>query len=213
MKKFGKLLLPVIIGLFACVVSVNAQEWKFGVKGGMNFSTISGLSDVAGYSDLDFSTSTRVGLHLGGVVQGTFNKFFLQSELLFSSVGMNVEVYGEEDGLSLNYLQMPVYGGLKLPVAPSIKLLFGAGPYVAYGVSSSEDVFDSNDDGGNFKRFDAGLALMTGMELKKNFQFTIGYDLGLVDMIDVDGWSAAKDYFDLSSVCNRNFKMSFVYFF
>jgi hypothetical protein len=40
-----------------------------------------------------------------------------------------------------------------------------------------------------------------------------GYDFGLVDQMDVDGWDTAKDILGLSSVQNRNIKISVGYFF
>jgi len=62
------------------------------------------------------------------------------------------------------------------------------------------------------ERFDAGLSAIAGIEFRK-FQITLGYDLGLVDAMDVDGWKTMKDLAGLSSIRNQNIKVSVGYFF
>lgn len=77
---------------------------------------------------------------------------------------------------------------------------------MGYGIHASDDAFDQ------FKRFDFGLSAMGGIQFNK-LQITIGYDLGLTDNVDIDGWKTAKDIYGLSSICNRDFKVSVGYFF
>jgi len=83
--------------------SMNAQEVKFGAKAGVNLATLGGDAE-----DVDGRTS----FHVGGVAEIIISeKFSVQPELLFSSVGVKEE-YSEsfggidvkfEETLKLNY--------------------------------------------------------------------------------------------------------------
>lgn len=94
------------------------------------------------------------------------------------------------------YLQIPVHYAYKIDVSPGTRVVLHAGPYAAYGVGGKsklsgsvgdigaeyeEDVF--GDDG--FKRFDAGLGLGVGAEFGP-LLFDIGWDMGLVNIVDSD---------------------------
>jgi hypothetical protein len=202
MKKNVKgLAITAILFLFA--ISVNAQI-HLGVKGGLNLSKISGLEDVA---HLNYSTSSATGFHLGLMCQLSLPvNFFLQPELLFSMQGAKEEVAGKKETKRLNFLQLPVYAGYKIGVGP-VGIILGAGPYLAYGITGSDNAYGKD---GIFKRLDAGLSAIAGVQITK-FQVTVGYDLGLVDQLDINniGLNTAKDI----SIKNRNIKASVGYFF
>ena len=223
MKNLNKVFFAILLSVLT-IGFVNAQDIKFGLKGGFNASSLSGMESfikTAGMiaeeidaDDIDFSTfstSYKPGFHAGVVAQIGFGSLFLQPELLFSRMGVTAKMEGESNNLHLNYLQLPVYVGYKKSVGVGLNVLVGAGPYIGYGISGSEDVFDSNE--GMFKRFDAGLSFMGGIEFNDMIQITLGYDLGLVDKMDMPGWKTVKDVLDLSSISNRNIKVSVAYFF
>ncbi|WP_456314955.1 outer membrane beta-barrel protein [Pseudomonas shirazensis] len=64
--------------------SMNAQETRFGVKGGLNLSNIVG-GDVDG-------TKSLVGFHVGGLAEIKItDKFAIQPELLYSAQGFTAE--------------------------------------------------------------------------------------------------------------------------
>ncbi len=211
---------------FSVTVVANAQKARFGIKGGFNLSTLSGYDDAIGFikkmgesEDVKFDAVTNPipRFHIGAISQiDLSSNFFLQPELLFSIQGCQLEyaismmgsVHRSDDIAELYYLQLPVYCGYKFNLSQSVDLILGVGPYLAYGISDNEDGFKN----GNLKRFDFGLSAMGGIQLNK-FQITAGYDLGLTDMIDMNGWSTAKDMLGLSSICNRNFKASVAYLF
>ena len=95
---------------------------------------------------------------------------------------------------------MPVYAGYKIKAGSFLHILVAAGPYFAYGISGSECAYG---DDGMFKRFDAGLSVMAGVEIN-NLQITAGYDFGLTDQLDVNGWNTAKDVLGLLSIYLNN---------
>lgn len=87
------------------------------------------------------------------------------------------------------YLQLPAHLGYKFELAPNVKLVANAGPYVAYGIGgkakgggNSEKIFGNN----RFKRLDYGVGGGIGLELGK-FIVGGGYDLGLNNVSDVKG--------------------------
>jgi len=83
--------------------SANAQETKFGVKAGLNFSNFTG--DVE-------NNSMKVGFHVGGLVNiKVSDKFSVQPELLYSGQGAKF------DGgvtVSADYLNIPVMANSRL---------------------------------------------------------------------------------------------------
>ncbi len=230
-KNLFKVLFTVL-SLFAFIIFTNGQELRFGIKAGMNNSTITGFDNLMNKAigeienefpelfetfgiDMKFSTSYKTGFHVGGVAQYNINSFFIQPELLFTTVGAiyKVKILGlaETMDANLNYIQLPVYAGYKITETSNLSCVLGAGPYIAYGVYASEDMFSDNA-ALKMKRFDAGLAFMIGVEFKKA-QITAGYDLGLVDIMDMDGWKRVKDENSLSPIRNGNIKISVACFF
>jgi hypothetical protein len=200
--------------LFLSTISVNAQI-QYGLKAGLNFSTISGFEEankaLADGAVPGYSTSYAAGSHIGFMFRYDLPaKFFLQPELLFSTQGLQEKATGQEAETSrLNFLQLPVYAGYKIKASSSLSIILAAGPYLAYGINGSKGAY-GND--GLFKRFDAGLSVMAGVEINK-MQITAGYDFGLVDQMDVNGWNTVKDLLGLPSIRNKNIKVSVGYFF
>ena len=192
---------------------------KFGIKAGYNRSTMSGIKDLNdSYNQLDFvehldvSVKNRNGVHAGIVCQIKFsNNFFLQPELLYSLQGVKEieNTQNEEDITDLHYLQLPVYAGCAKNAGSNVDIIIGLGPYFGLGFAGSDKTFG---DDGFLRRGDFGLSAIGGVQIN-NIQLTIGYDLGLIDLIDSNGWKTVKDVLGLSSVSNRNFKISMAYLF
>jgi hypothetical protein len=218
-----------LLALSLCFVFSAQAQIKYGVKGGFNASSISGFDEFLkfstneeGNSPANINSKYKSGFHLGLMFQYNFeSKFFLQPELLFSNQGSTLEAkinyegvkYSDSETSTINYLQLPIYAGYKFNAGPSLDIIAGVGPYLAYGVHAS-DLFGSSDPGtfDVLKRFDAGLSAMAGVEYDK-LQLTLGFDFGLVDAMDLDGWKTVKNLTGLSSICTRNIKVSVGYFF
>jgi hypothetical protein len=161
----------------------------------------------------EISTSYKAGFHAGAVAQLDFGSLFVQPELLFSNVGIITKYFGESETISLSYIQLPVYAGYKTQVGLNLDVLLGAGPYIAYGILGADDEFKKINGERYMKPFDAGLSFMGGIQFNNAIQITLGYDLGLVDMIAWDHWKTTKDALNLSSIRNGNIKVSFAYLF
>lgn len=166
----------------------------FGVKAGINLATLSGYEDSnlqlglnAGVS-LDYAFSQKedwfILTGLEYVTKGTK----LDEITLIDPLGKSSEV---ELSYNLGYLQLPLHVGYR---SEGSKLIFHAGPYVAYGISgkfkasttgfpnSSINAF--RDDG--FKKFDFGA----GIGAKACFwpiEIGVGWDFGLTNINQVEG--------------------------
>lgn len=216
-----------IIVVITCVflATIAHAQLNLGLKGGLNVSTLSGYKDATtnGLDDLStLDVKSKAGFHAGLVAQFDipFTNFFIQPELLFTSLGIKEEYQNQKENSNLNYIQVPIYAGYKINAGLGLNIILGVGPYFGYGISGSDITF--MDENGHtykedifknsFKRFDFGFSAMGGIQYNK-FQVTVGYDLGIVDLMNTPEWSTVKDQFNLSSISNRNVKVSLGYFF
>lgn len=201
MKRTMKSLLVAVVAILA-VTSLNAQENKltFGVKAGMN------LSNFTGDADMDAKIGFNAGVTMDYAIT---NEMYVLTGLELNSKGAKQSLEGDKVTMNLLYLQLPVHFGYKLQVAEATKLVFHAGPYVGFGVAGKSSATvdgekvkeDSFGDEG-FKRFDFGLGLGVGAEFGK-IGVGLGYDFGLLNIIDANG----------ASVKNGNFYVSVGYKF
>ena len=139
-------------------VSSNAQDIKFGFKGGVNFATVNGDA----FDNID----GRTGYHIGAVVQLSIaDKFAIQPELLYSAQGL--------DDLDIDYLNLPVLAKLKFAKIFSVE----AGPQ--FGFIVNDDFSTIVDE----KEFDLSGAVGAGVEFGPVFG-QLRYNFGLTDVID-----------------------------
>lgn len=174
----------VIIGM---IISTNVSAQlpvSFGVKVGMNLSEIQKFED-------DIKVGFNVGLTADLQLS---DNFFLMSGLELTNKGAKGESYNLADQqgviykdvkLNAMYLQLPIHAGYKLEVAPTIKLVFRAGPYLAYGIGGKikGEAGDKNLDidffGDDTNRFDFGVGGAVGAEFVDKITVSLGADQGL----------------------------------
>lgn len=185
----------------------NAQETKFGVKGGLNVANISG--------DIE-DNSSKVGFHVGGFVEiKVSDKFSVQPELLFSTQGTKLEEsgtnYSYESNLNLSYLNIPVMA--KYYVAEGFSL--EAGPQIGFLTTAKSDFTDTEsgitvsgdeDVKDEFESIDFGFNFGAGYDFTENLSAGLRYNLGLSNIAKTD----SGDDFKLS---NNVFSVSLGYKF
>ncbi|WP_396182533.1 porin family protein [Flavobacterium sp.] len=160
MKKISLVIAFFAIGIF----SSNAQVLKFGVKAGVNFSSLEGDNIEA----LDTYTS----FHFGGLLEvKLLENFSIQPELLYSSQGAKVDVAGLED-INYNYITVPVLAKFYLI---SEKLSIEAGPQFAFLIN--EDVPDQFET----ESFDFAAVGGLGLNLTDHILVQARYVLGLTE--------------------------------
>lgn len=147
---------------------------SFGARAGINFQNLTGK-----YSNGDkYSNKLIPGFNIGANVEiPVAPDFYLQPGLLFTTKGAKWK--STDVKTTLSYLEIPI-NLLYKPVLGDGRLLLGFGPYVAFGVGSSNIDFGSSPS--QIKRFDAGANLLAGYELSSRLSFQLNAGLGLVNL-------------------------------
>lgn len=175
----------------------NAQETRFGVKGGLNLSTVVG-GDVE-------NTKSLVGFHVGGFAEiHIVEKFYIQPELLFSAQGTKVDGPFEDGDIKLNYLNIPVVA--KYYIVDK-KFNVEAGPQLGVLLSAKAEGEDIKD----FTRsVDFGFNIGAGYSFTDNLSVGLRYTIGLSPISDND-IDNSDDYYN--SAKNSNLQLSLAYKF
>lgn len=180
MKK-SKIIFAIVLLISASQLTFSQEknDFKLGIKGGVNFSNIN-------------ADNTSENKALTGVNFGVFaklpitNSFAIQPEMYFTTKGSELTYQSVfVDGTAqfdLNYIEVPVLAVFKITNNFNVQL----GPYASYLVSADvnnvSDVsynFENNIDSGDFTKFDTGIA--AGVEFEgKSFSLGIRYNFGLV---------------------------------
>jgi opacity protein-like surface antigen len=152
----------------------NAQV-KFGAKVALNVATLTG--DVEDASSL-------IGFQVGAFAEiKVSEKFAVQPELMYSAQGASFD-YGDSQ---LGYLNIPVMA--KYYVAKSFSL--EAGPQIGFLLSAKDDGDDIKDD---LSSTDFGFNFGAGYDFTENLSAGLRYNLGLTNLIDIEGFdSTAKN--------------------
>jgi len=200
----------LIICLAALSASVSAQSVNFGIKAGLNLSTVR-----ASPSDPIEKTNDRAGFHVGAIADIGFKEFSLQPGLYYITKGNTfTTTYPASDGQQgmvekgdtrLDYLELPVNVVYNLKIVPDVKMYFGAGGYLGYGLSGKgkatitgrinetfEDNFSFGGDLNADKNPDYGLSFIAGTRLK-HFSIDVNYSLGLANILQEDGVNTRKN--------------------
>lgn len=185
-----KMRLTALVMMLAIVTAVSAQL-NLGIKGGVNMSNLV-------YDDEVNDKNPKIGFHVGLAADYDFApSMALQTGLFFTTKGYKFESESVDYTENLMYLQLPVHLAYKVDVTPGTRIVFHAGPYVAYGVGGSRkaDVGDLTnewdvdkifgDEARQYKPFDAGLGLGVGTEFGP-LLLDIGWDMGLVNISHID---------------------------
>lgn len=191
MKKFK---LSLMMAFLAMATLISAQSASLSIEGGLNMSNFYGnnLSDK----------NIKPGFHIGvGADLEFMPNIALQTGLFYSAKGAKYTYTSPitndvEFNISANYIQLPIHLAYKMDVTPGTKLVFHAGPYLAYGVGGKRKIdnyrgdlkqlfgeqevntFDKNH---GLKRFDSGLGIGVGVEFGI-ITVDLGWDMGLTDL-------------------------------
>jgi hypothetical protein len=174
--------------ILMCVATLKAQV-SFGVKGGINESTISAVGDIYGNQDY------RPGFNIGGTINYHFSdNVTAQFEVIYSQKGKKIKTYFNDQDHNLstkcNYLSIPLIVRGSTQVNENRTRVYGeTGAY--YGYLINNDNF-SNSLSGNGKKFfnnDYGIVFGGGIiKPINNLNLVIGfrYEMGLAKMYKMD---------------------------
>ena len=155
---------------------VNAQQSRFGLKGGANFSTIGGDAN---------DTELRTSFHVGAFVAiQSSNKLVIQPELLYNSMGTSFK--NNNDKTRFEYLSMPIMfrvfpiEGISLDVGPQVSLLLASETdYGFFDIDNSNELTDVD--------FSVGLGMTYQSQ---DIMFGVRYNLGLSDT-----WDSTEEWY------------------
>jgi len=146
----------------------SSSDVSFGIKAGVNFSSIAG-DDV---DELDGRTS----IHTGGVVNIGFSELFaLQPEVLFSTQGATMSMEGVDGTARLDYINIPVL--VDITVAEGFSLQ--GGPQVGFNITSEVEVDGETVDLEDVETIDFGLGIGAQYRLPIGLFFQARYVIGL----------------------------------
>lgn len=195
-----KLKLSLLIAFLGMVSLVGAQTASFSIKGGLNMSNF--------YGDKLNDKDMKPGFHIGvGADLELIPNVALQTGLFYSTKGAkysyDIPIAGGkvEYNVSANYIQLPVHVAYKIEVIPGTKVVFHAGPYIAYGVGGKRKITAGWESGNEieigpkevntfnkewgFKPFDTGVGLGIGAEFGI-LTIDLGWDIGLTNIARTD---------------------------
>ncbi|WP_108803898.1 porin family protein [Aquimarina sp. Aq107] len=186
MKKGILIIVITVLGLS----TVNAQDFSLGVKGGLNFTTLTGGNN----SEIGWTTDFNLGVMAEIKIS---EKFSLQPELMYSGQGYGSDV-DSEGIIALNYFNVPLMSKYYVTKGLSIE----AGPQIGFLLSTKGGINTNKDQ---FKTMDFGVNFGLGYKLDNGLYFSARYNLGLSNINNIDGISDK----------NRNgvFQLSIGYFF
>jgi hypothetical protein len=148
------------------IKSAFAQHVEYGIKGGVNFSTISD----------DAAADTKTGFHLGGLAHIHLTRAFaVQPEIVYSTQGAEYN----NGKLRLNYINVPVLGqymfgnGFRLQTGPQVGIL----------ATSEFKSGHTETDVENYRRADFGWTFGAGYLTRMGVGIDARYNLGLTDVV------------------------------
>lgn len=163
-----KKLIFIIAFLVVYISNTNAQDVRFGVKGGVNYSNV--VSDK-----LDNEPLTS--FHLGGVMEALFTeKIALQTEILYSEQGFKTKGVNHQNTYKFSYINVPVM--VKYFVTKGF--ILEAGPQIGF-LNSAKFITESD---GNSSKTDIKEALRSNDFC---LNFGVGYQLS-------NGWNIGARY-------------------
>ncbi|MBV8253218.1 MAG: PorT family protein [Chitinophaga sp.] len=177
-----KLILSGVLAVGA-LLSAQAQNIKFGVKGGLNITKLTNTDNA----------KTKAGFNVGGFVNIGLNKeWAIQPEVLYSGQGVKVNNPSPipDETFKADYISVPVM--VQYSIAPSFYL--EAGPQVSF-LASAKDKIGSNTS--DMKKYMAGADFGLGFGLGYKFDCGVGvsgrYMFGITDAFKSDYSTNSKN--------------------
>lgn len=156
------------VALLVSAAPAAAQGLEFGIKGGMNISSTSNVSEITSTSDGDAGRS--FGPILGGFVNvklGIAN-LSVQPEVLVNWKGASLE--DGDQSLRLTYLDIPLLVKLTAPAGGDDRALYViAGPTIGFNLRAAVRDDDGNDDliDSDIKSNEMGITFGGGLQARR----------------------------------------------
>ena len=202
----------ILVGLsLMCVLHVKAQV-LYGLKlsGGLAYQQVTNnaIESTGSVKTFNVTATTQVPLKYN---------FWLSAGIGIANKGSVVYENALTTSTHLTYLELPVEILRKFDFGSTGKFYAGLGGYVAMGLkgkldyetpgSSTTDIISYGKDN-DVKKADAGINLLTGLELRNNLTFNIAYSFGLNNIASLPQQDSGT-----AVVKNRMFSIGLGYLF
>lgn len=193
-----KKLLPAF--LIAALLAIGfsdsqAQDTRFGLKGGLSFYQVGGELSVSfmGFSETEtFDSGTRMGFHGGIFMEKPINEYLsIQPEINFIQKGGSESDSDEfvdfsDEDVTLSYIDVPLLLKVNIPLDGNISPFLTAGGYVGYLLDAKAEFGGTTEDiSDEVKDISYGLLFGVGANFG-NFFIEARYDYGLSNVFDDD---------------------------
>lgn len=201
--------LALILSLF-CLIgpAAHAQrkiEYGFRLGGGLAIQATNNSNILSNNAIRTFNANVVVNFPV-------LQQYYLRTSLGIANKGTLIT----EDGLTttnkITYIELPINLIRKYNIPTFGKIIGGIGGYFAFGDHGSLNYETPNSntsdkiafgDNYDFQKNDAGISLITGLELNNRLTFNLGYDFGLYNIAS----QSLKDA-GTKSIYNREFSIT-----
>lgn len=161
--------------------SAQAQGLDFGIRGGLNFASITDAGDSETRTGFMVGVYTNLGIPMSPIT--------IQPEVLYTQKGVEQTLAGETITTKLDYIEIPVSARFNImtpgPVSPHIY----AGPYLGFNVNAEvEGGGETIDVDDSIKDTDFGFTVGGGVDFSK-FNVGVRYNRGFSDVGENGGGS------------------------
>lgn len=174
----------LLILLLTSPLILSAQNFHFGVKGGLN---------LASYKGEDNGGLYKAGAYAGLFVNYQFNDILsVQTEMVYSQQGSRDHINGESVTTTLDYLIVPLLFQFSLRNYEQFKFVLG--PQVGYLLHSDEDPNIFTDESNSldllikkssvYEDFDYGAIVGMEYEASDHFLVNARYYLGISEFFN-----------------------------
>ncbi len=168
-----------LVGILAVNAQSNTKKFNFGVRGGLNFATV---------SSSDFDNPGWMTSFYGGLVAEApiTDRFSVQAEAFYSGQGFSLgrNINGEDIDFQVAYFQVPLLAKFYLIKGLNVH----AGPQFGFKVNQ-EINFATTDDGRDLdsdsvKGFDFGMTAGVEYKFDSGFFVQVRYSHGFSEVIE-----------------------------
>ena len=181
----------------------NGIPATFGIRGGLNLSTLSLEHEIDGGSKKGY-----ISFNAGVIVDIPISQsFYIQPGLYYSKKGCKIspddnyydilDYYGNGDGedasWSLSYVEMPILASYRYDIIENVQLQVHAGPFV--GLSVINSLSSGHYSEGGKVQVDFGMQFGAGVLLAKHYYAGVGYDLGFLQQNNRGAHAKTRNFF------------------
>ena len=169
--------LIALLTLFATISHSNAQIFKLGIKGGINYANQTGTNIIV--NSTNYKTEAISNYHIGLLTEIKLGeRFSLQPEVLYSTQGAKYDAIGVVNDFTndIGYISIPVMAKINLNNTFSLEF----GPQASFLMSKKNEVGINSIK--NQNNIDLGAGAGLGIHLTKSLFVQGRYVVGLSEI-------------------------------